>query len=57
MPFKKVTLNEWRALGLPETTSYIHFANDGITNKIKNHKKLEKENKQNVSKKDSKSVT
>lgn len=56
MPFKVVTAKEWEALGLPTEISTITFGNTAIAQKIKEHHKKKKEEK-DVSKKDSKSVT
>ena len=44
MPFKKVTLKEWKALGLPVETSTIHFGANFF-------KKLRKIKKRNIEKK------
>lgn len=38
MPFKKVTLKEWIALGLPTEISTIHFGNTEISKKYKESK-------------------
>ena len=44
MPFKKVTLQEWEALGLPTEISTIHFGNTELVKKLKEHQeKLKKE--------------
>ena len=44
MPFKKVTLKEWEALGLPAEISSIHFDNTELVKKLKEHQeKLKKE--------------
>ena len=47
MPFKKVTAEEWAAMGLPTEISTIHFGNTGFLKKAKKHqdKKKEKERK------------
>ena len=45
MPFKKVTAEEWKLLGLPEETSTIHFGNSALV------KKFKEQNKKNESKK------
>ena len=37
MPFKKVTLQEWRALGLPAEIFSIHFGNTELVKKLKEH--------------------
>ena len=43
MPFKKVTLKEWEALGLPTEISTIHFGNTELVKKPKEHQeKLKK---------------
>ena len=43
MPFKKVTLQEWKALGLPTEISTIHFGNTELFKKLKEHQeKLKK---------------
>jgi hypothetical protein len=39
MPFKIVTLKEWKAKGLPTETSTIHLGNSGLVRKIKEHQK------------------
>jgi hypothetical protein len=47
MPFKVVTLEEWKAKGLPTEISTIHFGNTEFLKKAKEHqdKKIEKERK------------
>ena len=35
MPFKKVTLQEWQALGLPTEISTVHLGNTALTENIK----------------------
>ena len=46
MPFKKVTAEEWQAMGLPTETSTIHFENSSLVKKIKEQdKKKKKEQK------------
>jgi len=49
MPFKKVTLKEWEALGLPTEISNIHFGNSALVKKIKeqNEKKKKEQKKCN----------
>ena len=43
-PLKKVTLQEWQALGLPTEISTVHLGNTALTEKIKeNHIKNEEE--------------
>ena len=45
MPFKKVTAEEWQAMGLPTETSTIHFGNTEFLKKVKeHHEKMNKEN-------------
>ena len=46
MPFKKVTLKEWKALGLPVETSTIHFGAN-FFQKITKDKKKEYRKKNN----------
>ena len=47
MPFKKVTLQEWEALGLPTEISSINFGNTELVKKLKEHQeKLKKEQEQ-----------
>ena len=47
MPFKKVTLQEWEALGLPVEISSINFGNTELVKKLKEHQeKLKKEKEQ-----------
>ena len=44
MPFKKVTAEEWEALGLPTETSTLHFGNTKFIKKLKeNQEKVIKE--------------
>ena len=51
MAFKKVTLEEWKALGLPIETSSIHFGNSILVKKLKGqNKKNENKKKNNTSK-------
>lgn len=46
MPFKVVTLEEWKAMGLPTEISTIHFGNSSLVKKIKEqNKKKKKEQK------------
>ena len=50
MPFKKVTAEEWKAMGLPTEISVVHFGNAEIVKKAKEHqekinKKKEQEQK------------
>jgi hypothetical protein len=46
MPFKKVTLQEWEALGLPTEISSINFGTTELVKKLKEHQeKLKKEKK------------
>jgi hypothetical protein len=51
MPFKKVTLQEWEALGLPAEISTIHFGNTALTEKIKEHHIKKEEEKKIIKKK------
>jgi len=45
MPFKVVTAQEWKAMGLPTEISTIHFGNTEFPKKLKEQKKKkEKEN-------------
>ena len=37
MPFKKVTLQEWEALGLPTEISTVHLGKTALTEKIIEH--------------------
>ena len=47
MPFKKVTLQEWEALGLSVEISSINFGNTELVKKLKEHQeKLKKEQEQ-----------
>ena len=47
MPFKKVTLKEWQAMGLPTETSTLHFGNTEFAKKLKEHQeKMKKEKEQ-----------
>ena len=44
MPFKKVTAEEWAAMGLPTETSTLHFGNTEFIKKLKEHQeKMKKE--------------
>jgi len=44
MPFKVVTLEEWKAKGLPTEISTIHFGNTEFLKKVKeHHEKMKKE--------------
>ena len=52
MPFKVVTAQEWKAMGLPTEISTIHFGNTEIVKKAKEHQ--EKINKKNRRKKNKK---
>jgi len=50
MPFKKVTAQEWKAMGLPTEISVVHFGNTEMVKKAKEHqekinKKKEQEQK------------
>ena len=49
MPFKVVTLEEWKAKGLPTEISTIHFGNTEFLKKVKEHhekwKRIRKEEK------------
>ena len=49
MPFKVVTLEEWKAKGLPTEISTIHFGNSALVKKIKeqNEKKKKEQKKCN----------
>ena len=47
MPFKKVTAEEWKAMGLPTEISVVHFGNTEIMKKAKEHQeKMKKEKEQ-----------
>ena len=47
MPFKKVTAEEWKAMGLPTEISVVHFGNTEIVKKAKEHQeKINKEKEQ-----------
>ena len=45
MPFKKVTAEEWQAMGLPTEISTIHFGNTEFLKKVKEHHEKMKKNK------------
>lgn len=46
MPFKVVTLKEWKAMGLPVETSNIYFGNNSFVKKLKEeNKKIQKKKK------------
>ena len=45
MPFKIVTAEEWKAMGLPTEISTVHFGNAKLVNKIKKNKKKLKQKK------------
>ena len=51
MPFKKVTLQEWEALGLPTEISTVHLGNTALTEKIKEHHVKKEEEKEIIKKK------
>ena len=42
MPFKKVTLEEWKRKGLPTEISFIYFGNIKFVKKLKNKTDIEK---------------
>ena len=42
MPFRKVTLKEWEALGLPTEISNIHLGNPDLVKKMKEHSEKKK---------------
>lgn len=46
MPFKKVTLEEWKAKGLPTEISTIHFGNTEFLKKAKEHQEKKKKDKE-----------
>lgn len=48
MPFKVVTLKEWKALGLPTEISSIHFESSKVCKKLK--KQNEKKDKKKCNK-------
>ena len=52
MPFKVVTAQEWKALGLPTEISVVHFGNTEMVKKAKEHQ--EKINKEKEKKKSNK---
>ena len=45
MPFKVVTLEEWKAKGLPTEISTIHFGNTKLLKKIKENQGRDKQEK------------
>jgi hypothetical protein len=51
MPFKKVTAEEWKAMGLPTEISTIHFGNTEFPKKLKDQKKKKEKEKNNLKKK------
>ena len=50
MPFKVVTLKEWKALGLPTEISKIHFGNSALVKKIKEQNEKKKKDKKKCNK-------
>ena len=51
MPFKVVTAEEWKAMGLPTEISTIHFGNTEFPKKLKEQKKKKDKEKNNLKKK------
>ena len=51
MPFKKVTAEEWKAMGLPTEISTIHLGNTGFVQKIREHHKKKNKKKKTLKKK------
>ena len=51
MPFKKVTAEEWKAMGLPTEISTIHFGNTELFKKLKEQKEKKGKEKNNLKKK------
>jgi hypothetical protein len=51
MPFKKITLQEWKALGLPTEISTVHLGKTALTEKIKEHHIKKEEEKEIIKKK------
>jgi hypothetical protein len=51
MPFKKVTLQEWEALGLPTEISTVHLGKTALTEKIIEHHIKKEEEKEIIKKK------
>ena len=51
MPFKKVTAEEWEAMGLPTEISTIHLGNTGFVQKIREHHKKKNKEKKTLKKK------
>ena len=51
MPFKIVTAEEWKAMGLPTEISTIHFGNAGFVQKIREHHKKKNKEKKTLKKK------
>ena len=48
MAFKKITLEEWKALGLPVETTFIHFDNiKFIKKKIQKERKIKNQKDKN----------
>ena len=48
MPLKIVTVEEWKAMGLPTEISTVHFSNAKLVNKIKKNRKKLKQKKELV---------
>ena len=51
MPFKVVTAQEWKAMGLPTEISTIHFGNTELLKKLKEQKEKNDKEKNNLKKK------
>ena len=51
MPFKVVTLEEWKAKGLPTEISTIHFGNTEFLKKVKEHHKKKNEKRKAIKRK------
>ena len=54
MPFKKVTAEEWKAMGLPTEISVVHFGNTEIVKKAKEHQEKINKKKEQKQKKTNK---
>jgi len=46
MPFKVVTLEEWKAKGLPTEISTIHFGNTEFLKKTKEHQEKKRKKRE-----------
>ena len=54
MPFKKVTAEEWKAMGLPTEISVVHFGNTEMVKKAKEHQEKINKKKEQKQKKTNK---